>query len=111
MKFFLGILFLFSFLFAQDTIEVSTNPCDDPLLELAGKSGIKSIPLKDIRRFKKLMKACNEIGGENIVDQIIYKDWQRDYKKTKVMMSWTSTYSVCIFFVMIYFFLGQIIGP
>tara|TARA_B110000263_G_scaffold106754_1_gene93194 strand:+ start:42 stop:245 length:204 start_codon:yes stop_codon:yes gene_type:complete len=46
------------FLFGQESLADRPNPCEDPLLNLAQHKGIKAIPIKDIPRFRKLMKAC-----------------------------------------------------
>jgi hypothetical protein len=98
------------FLFGQASPTNKPNPCQDPLLNLAENKGIKAIPIKDIPRFRKLMKACEDDGGEKIIEQIIYKDWQRDYNKAKTMASFTPTFSVLVFLVMIYYFIGLAIS-
>jgi hypothetical protein len=100
------ILLSLLFLFGQELMEDSPKPCEDPLLNLAEKKGIKAIPIKDIPRFRKLMKACEDDGGEKVIEKIVYKDWQRDYKKAKTMASFTPTFSVLVFLVMIYYFIG-----
>jgi hypothetical protein len=82
------------------------NPCENPLLNLAEKKGIKAIPIKDIPRFRKLMKACEDKGGYKVIEKIVYKDWQRDYKKAKNMASFTPTFSALVFLVMVYYFIG-----
>ena len=94
------------FLFGQESMADSPSPCEDPLLNLAEKKGIKAIPIKDIPRFRKLMKACKNDGGKKVIEKILYKDWQRDYKKAKTMASFTPTFSVLVFLVMIYYFIG-----
>jgi len=86
------------------------NPCENPLLNLAEKKGIKAIPIKDIPRFRKLMKACEDKGGYKVIEKIIHKDWQRDYKKAKTMASFTPTFSVIVSLVMIYYFIGLAIA-
>ena len=106
MKQFISIILLFVFLFGQESMADRTNPCEDPLLNLAEKKGIKAIPIKDIPRFRKLMKACENDGGEKVIEKIVYKDWQRDYKKAKNMASFTPTFSALVFLVMVYYFIG-----
>ena len=106
MKQFISIIFLFVFLFGQESMADRPNPCEDPLLNLAEKKGIKAIPIKDIPRFRKLMKACENDGGEMFIEKIVYKDWQRDYKKAKNMASFTPTFSALVFLVMVYYFIG-----
>ena len=106
MKQFISIILLFVFLFGQESMADRPNPCEDPLLNLAEKKGIKAIPIKDIPRFRKLMKACENDGGEKFIEKIVYKDWQRDYKKAKNMASFTPTFSALVFLVMVYYFIG-----
>ena len=106
MKQFISTILLFVFLFGQESMPDMSNPCEDPLLNLAEKKGIKAIPIKDIPRFRKLMKACEDNGGAKIIEKIVHKDWQRDYKKAKTMASFTPTFSVLVFLVMIYYFIG-----
>ena len=106
MRQFTSTVLFFVFLFGQESMEDSPKPCEDSLLKLAKKKGIKAIPIKDILRFRKLMKACEKVGGEKVVDQIVYQDWQRDYRKAKTMASFTSTFSICVFLVMVYYFVG-----
>ena len=106
MKKFISSILFFVFLFGQESIVDRPNPCEDPLLKLAQNKGIKAIPVKDIPRFRKLMKACENEGGHKSIEQIIYRDWQRDYNKAKIMASFTPTFSVIVFLVMVYFFIG-----
>ena len=101
MKKIIIILLSLLFLFGQESMEDSPKPCEDSLLKLAQNKGIK-----DILRFRKLMKACEKVGGEKVVDQIVHQDWQRDYRKAKTMASFTSTFSICVFLVMVYYFVG-----
>jgi len=110
MKQIISTILLFVFLFGQGSMADRSNPCEDPLLNLAQNKGIKAIPIKDIPRFRKLMKACEDDGGAKIIEQIVYKDWQRDYKKAKTMASFTPTFSVLVFLVMIYYFIGLAIA-
>ena len=110
MRQFTSTVLFFVFLFGQESLADRPNPCEDPLLNLAEKKGIKAIPIKDIPRFRKLMKACENDGGEKVIEKIVYKDWQRDYKKAKTMASFTPTFSVLVFLVMIYYFIGLAIA-
>ena len=57
------------------------------------------------------MKACEDEEGYKVIEQIVYRDWQRDYKKAKTMASFTPTFSVLVFLVMIYYFIGLGIAP
>jgi hypothetical protein len=106
MRQFTSTVLLFVFLFGQESMADSPSPCEDPLLNLAEKKGIKAIPIKDIPRFRKLMKACEHDGGKKVIEKIVYKDWQRDYKKAKNMASFTPTFSALVFLVMVYYFIG-----
>ena len=60
MKQFTSAILFIVFLFGQDSMADRPNPCEDPLLNLAQNKGIKAIPIKDIPRFRKLMKACED---------------------------------------------------
>jgi hypothetical protein len=106
MKQFTSTVLFFVFLFGQESMADRPNPCEDPLLNLAQNKGIKAIPIKDIPKFRKLMKACENAGGYKVTEQIVYRDWQRDYNKAKTMASFTPTFSVIVFLVMIYYFIG-----
>ena len=44
-----------SIMFGQSTSE-EQNPCSHPLIKLAKDNGIKSVPLKDIFKYRKLVK-------------------------------------------------------
>ena len=111
MKQLTSTVLFFVFLFGQESMTVRPNPCEDPLLNLAQSKGIKAIPIKDIPRFRKLMKACEDEGDYKVIEQIVYRDWQRDYNKAKTMASFTPTFSVIVFLVMIYYFIGLAIAP
>jgi len=110
MRQFTSTVLFFVFLFGQESLVDRPNPCEDPLLNLAQKKGIKAIPIKDIPRFRKLMKACEDEGGHKFIEKIVYQDWQRDYKKAKTMASFTPTFSVIVFLVMLYYFIGLAIA-
>ena len=49
-------------LFGQSTLE-EQNPCSHPLIKFAKDNGIKSIPLKDIFKYRKLVKECEKSGN------------------------------------------------
>ena len=95
-----------SILLAQSSLEKNIDPCEDPLIKLARLEGIKAVPLKDMRKFKRLMKACEREGGKEQVKQLYSKDWQRDFKSSRRMASWTSTHAICVFVSFAYFFAG-----
>ena len=77
MKKVISIGLVFTVLFGQKKIDKIYNPCDDPLLKIARVQGIKAVPIKDIRRLKKLMKQCERTqeGGEKKVSEIYESDW------------------------------------
>ena len=70
-----------SILLGKNPMEKQMNPCSHPLIKLAREKGIKSIPVKDILKFRKLIKECENNGNEAVVEQIYLMDWERDYKK------------------------------
>ena len=109
MRLCLVLLFFSVILTAQKTNE-SVSPCEDPLIRLAQTKGIKAVPLKDIRRFNKLLKACERQGGKEEVKQLYYKDWQRDYNSSRRMASWTSTHAMCVFVAFGYYFTGRVLA-
>ncbi len=98
----------YSFLFGQDTLE-KKNPCSHPLLKLAKDNGIKSIPLKDIFRYRSLMKKCEDSGNSIVIEQIQMIDWERDFKKSKSMASWTSTHAMFVVVTVSYFYMAKVL--
>ena len=110
MRLCLALLFFFGVLIGQKPKEESVSPCDDPLIKLAQTKGIKAVSLKDIRRFNKLLKACERQGGKEEVKQLYYKDWQRDYNSSRRMASWTSTHAMCVFVAFGYYFAGRVLA-
>ena len=110
MRILLFIFFLKSFIFCQNNNQEIFSSCTDPLIILAQNEGVKAIPLKDMRRFKKLLKQCERDGGEEMMNRLIYNDWQRDYEKAKKMQSWTSTHAMCVFVSFAYYFAGQVLA-
>ena len=100
---------VFTFLFGQKKLDKIYNPCDDPLLKIARVQGIKAVPIKDMRRLKKLMKQCERTQeeGEKKVSEIYESDWQRDFESARVFSSWTSTFSIIVFMTMLYYYVGM----
>ena len=64
MKYLLISCSFFSILLAQSPLEKNVDPCEDPLIKLARQEGIKAVPLKDMRKFKRLIRACEREGGK-----------------------------------------------
>ena len=110
MRLFLALLIFCGILTGQELKEESVRPCDDPLIKLAQIKGIKAVPLKDIRHFNKLLKACERQGGNEEIKQLYYKDWQRDYNSSRRMASWTSTHAMCVFVAFGYYFAGRVLA-
>ncbi len=94
--------------YAQEQNKVNENPCTDPIISFARKKGVKSLPITDIPRYLKVSKACQEKGGEAIIDQIYINEYNRDFEQSKFMSSWTSTYGMCVTAIIFYFFVGLI---
>ena len=110
MKLFLALLIFCGILTGQKPKEDYVSPCNDPLIKLAQTKGMKAVPIKDIRRFNKLLKACERQGGKEEVKQLYYKDWQRDYNSARRMASWTSTHAMCVFVSFGYYFAGRVLA-
>jgi hypothetical protein len=110
MKFFYLILFSFTIFFNHLNSQVLPKPCEDPLIILAEEKGIKAIPLTKIKRYKRLVKECENLGEKEKMKRLVYNDWQRDYEKAKKMQSWTSTHAMCVFVSFAYYFAGQILA-
>ena len=112
MKKVISIGLVFTVLFGQKKIDKIYNPCDDPLLKIARVQGIKAVPIKDMRKLKKLMKQCERTqeGGEKKVSEIYESDWQRDFESARIFSSWTSTYSIIVFMTMFYYYVGMFIA-
>ena len=110
MRNFLSLLLIFSIVFSQKIGEESYNPCDDPILKIARVQGIKAVPLKDIRRLKKMMKLCcrTQLNGEKKISEIYESDWKRDFESARLFSSWTSTYSIIVFMTLFYYYMGII---
>jgi len=85
------------------------NPCSDPLIKLAKSSGVKSIPIKDILRYRKVIKECEDSGNSAAVEQIYLMDWERDYKRSKNMASWTSTHAMFVIVTFTYYYIAKIL--
>ena len=93
--------------FAQDEEKVS-NPCIDPTIIYARKYGVKALPVKDLPHYFKVSKACKEMGGDVLIDQISINEYNRDFEQSKFMSGWTSTYGMCVTAIIFYYFVGLI---
>ena len=97
-----------SIMFGQSTLE-KQNPCSHPLIKLAKDNGIKSIPLKDIFKYRRLVKECEKSGNSRAIEQIELMDWERDFKRSKTMSSWTSTHAMFVFVTVGYYYMAKIL--
>ena len=97
-----------SILLGHDTLK-KQNPCSHPLIKFAKDNGIKSIPLKDIFKYRRLVKECEKTGDFNTIEQIELIDWERDFKRSKAMSSWTSTHAMFVFVTVGYYYMAKIL--
>ena len=107
---FLGLILISSLGLSQDSSRVNLSPCDHPLIKIAQTQGLKSVPIRDIYRYNKLVKACEKEGGAQQIEQIYKNDWRRDFQKSKAMSSWTSTHAMCVFVSFAYYFAGKLLS-
>ena len=98
-----------SIVLGQNPMEKQMNPCSHPLIKLAREKGIKSIPVKDILKFRKLIKECENNGNKAAVEQIYLMDWERDFKKSKTMASWTSTHAMFVITTIGYYYMAKVL--
>ena len=99
----------FSILFGKNKIEKQSNPCSHPLIKLARERGVKSIPIKDILKYRKLIKECENNGNPAVVEQILMMDWERDFKRSKTMASWTSTHAMFVMTTIGYYYMAKVL--
>ena len=69
---------------------------------------MKALPVSDLPQFFRASKACREKGGETLLEQININEYNRDFKRSKFMSGWTSTYGMCVTAIIFYFFVGLI---
>ena len=93
--------------YAQDE-EKESNPGIDPTISYARKYGVKALPVKDLPHYFKVSKACKEMGGDVLIDQISINEYNRDFEQSKFMSGWTSTYGMCVTAIIFYYFVGLI---
>ena len=93
---------------SQKAVDLGQNPCSDRTIVYARKHGVKALPLEDLAQFFKASKACREKGGETLLEQININEYNRDFKSSKFMSGWTSTYGMCVTAIIFYFFVGLI---
>ena len=105
---FIFIIVSYSIVSGQSTSE-KQNPCSHPLIKFAKDNGIKSVPLKDILKYRKLVRECEKSGNSKAIEQIELMDWERDFKRSKAMSSWTSTHAMFVFVTVGYYYLAKIL--
>ena len=105
---FIFVIISCSSIFGQNTLEKKT-PCSHPLIKLAKDNGIKSIPLKDIFKYRSLVKECEDSGNSKVVEQIQMIDWERDFKRSKAMSSWTSTHAMFVVVTVGYYYMAKVL--
>ena len=93
---------------SQISNKIIQNPCSDRTITYARKHGVKALPVKDLPQFFRASKACRENGGETLLEQININEYNRDFKRSKFMSGWTSTYGMCVTAIIFYFFVGLI---
>ena len=93
---------------SQTSENITQNPCSDRTITFARKHGVKALPIIDLPQFFKASKACREKGGETLLEQININEYNRDFKRSKFMSGWTSTYGMCVTAIIFYFFVGLI---
>ena len=103
---FIFIIVSYSIVSGQSTSE-KQNPCSHPLIKFAKDNGIKSVPLKDILKYRKLVRECEKSGNSKAIEQIELMDWERDFKRSKAMSSWTSTHAMFVFVTVGYYYMAK----
>ena len=93
---------------SQKLADIVQNPCSDRTITFARKHGVKALPVRDLPQFFRVSKACREKGGETLLEQININEYNRDFKRSKFMSGWTSTYGMCVTAIIFYFFVGLI---
>ena len=93
---------------SQTSENITQNPCSDRTITFARKHGVKALPITDLPRFYRASKACREKGGETLLEQININEYNKDFKSSKFMSGWTSTYGMCVTAIIFYFFVGLI---
>ena len=103
-----SLILIFTIPYAKELEDPLKNPCSDRTIIFARKYGVKSLPLKDLPRYFKVSKACRDKGGETLIEQINLNEYNRDFKTSKFMAGWTSTYGMCVTLIIFYFFIGLV---
>ena len=107
-NFLIIIILTISMVNSQISNKIIQNPCSDKTITFARKHGVKALPVKDLPQFFRASKACREKGGETLLEQININEYNRDFKRSKFMSGWTSTYGMCVTAIIFYFFVGLV---
>jgi len=107
-NFLIIILLTISMVNSEISNKIIQNPCSDRTITFARKHGVKALPVRDLPQFFRASKACREKGGETLLEQININEYNRDFKRSKFMSGWTSTYGMCVTAIIFYFFVGLI---
>ena len=105
---FIIIILTISVVNSQMSDKIIQNPCSDRTIIFARKHGVKALPVSDLPQFFRASKACREKGGETLLEQININEYNRDFKRSKFMSGWTSTYGMCVTAIIFYFFVGLV---
>ena len=105
-NFLIIILLTISMVNSEISNKIIQNPCSDRTITFARKHGVKALPVRDLPQFFRASKACREKGGETLLEQININEYNRDFKRSKFMSGWTSTYGMCVTAIIFYFFVG-----
>ena len=91
--------------------DLGPGPCHEPVHPLilqAKAKGIKSIPLKSMSEFRRLLDDCSKTGHKETVKQIKRADFDRDFKEAQYMSGWTSNHAGCVSMIIFYYYVGLI---
>ena len=72
--------------------------------------GVRSIPIKDMIKYRRLVKSCAESGDSNLAEQLELMDLERDFKRSKSMANWTSTHAMFSVVTVGYYFMAKILN-
>ena len=87
-----------------------TKSFNHPLIKIAKKKGVRSIPIKDMIKYRRLVKSCAESGDSNLAEQLELMDLERDFKRSKSMANWTSTHAMFSVVTVGYYFMAKILN-
>ena len=80
----------------------------DPLIVIAKKEGMLSIPLRSLYKYRKLARQCKKTGQGKTIKEINQIDYVRAYRNSKTLTGWTSNHAMCATIVIFYFYIGLV---